>query len=257
MMKHCISLLLGLSLLSHVGFAQIIELHPSSVKLLNFSEAEEKEFLEKEKAFEQISQKVTNEESYNKLTPEEQKIYNEFDEMNMGYWSIIKGSCSWYCGGGPKKVTASSYLKAQGKNNYLPQNAHDLDYKEAWIEGVPGYGIGEYLLYTFEEKAPRITEIIVVNGYVKSQTAWQNNSRVKRLKVYLNNQPYAIFHLKDIRGEQTFEVEPIGNGNQGSESDLKKLPDWTLKFEILDVYKGLKYDDTVISEIYFNGIDVH
>ena len=30
-----------------------------------------------------------------------------------------------------------------------------------------------------------------------------------------------------------------------------------MKFEILDVYKGLKYDDVVISEIYFDGLDVH
>lgn len=38
---------------------------------------------------------------------------------------------------------------------------------------------------------------------------------------------------------------------------LKAKPDWTLKFEILDIYKGLKYDDVVISEIYFDGLDVH
>ena len=30
-----------------------------------------------------------------------------------------------------------------------------------------------------------------------------------------------------------------------------------MKFEILDVYKGLKYDDVAISEIYFDGLDVH
>ena len=30
-----------------------------------------------------------------------------------------------------------------------------------------------------------------------------------------------------------------------------------MKFEILEVYKGLKYDDTAISEIYFDGLDVH
>lgn len=32
---------------------------------------------------------------------------------------------------------------------------------------------------------------------------------------------------------------------------------WTLKFEMLEVYPGKKYDDTVISEIYFDGIDVY
>ena len=30
-----------------------------------------------------------------------------------------------------------------------------------------------------------------------------------------------------------------------------------LKFEIMDVYPGDKYKDTVISDIYFDGIDVH
>jgi len=30
-----------------------------------------------------------------------------------------------------------------------------------------------------------------------------------------------------------------------------------MKFEILEVFKGDKYDDTAISEIYFDGIDVH
>ena len=37
---------------------------------------------------------------------------------------------------------------------------------------------------------------------------------------------------------------------------MEKNP-WTLKFEILDVYPGERYDDTVISELYFDGIDVH
>jgi hypothetical protein len=35
------------------------------------------------------------------------------------------------------------------------------------------------------------------------------------------------------------------------------MPDWTLKFEILDVYPGDKYSDTVITELFFDGIDVH
>ena len=33
--------------------------------------------------------------------------------------------------------------------------------------------------------------------------------------------------------------------------------DLVLKFEIIEVYKGLKYNDTAITEIYFDGMDVH
>ena len=30
-----------------------------------------------------------------------------------------------------------------------------------------------------------------------------------------------------------------------------------MKFEIVDVFKGDKYDDTAVTDIYFDGIDVH
>lgn len=35
------------------------------------------------------------------------------------------------------------------------------------------------------------------------------------------------------------------------------MPDWKIRFEIMEVYPGDKYDDTVITEIYFDGTDVH
>jgi len=34
---------------------------------------------------------------------------------------------------------------------------------------------------------------------------------------------------------------------------LKKIPSWSIKFEILEVYPGDKYDDTAITQIYFGG----
>jgi hypothetical protein len=36
-----------------------------------------------------------------------------------------------------------------------------------------------------------------------------------------------------------------------------KALDWTLKFEIPEVYKGTEYDDTVIGGLCFDGIDDH
>lgn len=38
---------------------------------------------------------------------------------------------------------------------------------------------------------------------------------------------------------------------------LYAKPGWTLQFEIVAVYPGAKYEDTAITEIYFDGIDVH
>jgi hypothetical protein len=197
---------------------------------------------------------------FDKLSADDQKVLKycneEFDGVE-NYYEILGPGCSWYCGGGQDTLTASSVLKSQGENNYAARNAHDLNYKTAWVEGVSGYGIGEYLVYHFPPENPRITEIKVVNGYVKSDKSWRENSRVKKLKLYIDDKPFAILNLQDTKNEQIFGFSPIGNGDRDDFKKLKVGPWWTMKFEIMDVYKGDKYDDTVITEIYFDGIDVH
>lgn len=252
-----LNLIIGLILLYNVGFSQIKEMNPTSVRHLDLSVEGETAFNENREACKKIWDKMSAGTKYDDLTDAEKDALSKVDETLVDYWDIIGDGCSWYCGGGPKEVTASSNLKSQGTNNYEPQNAHDLNYKNVWVEGVPGYGISEYLLYTFNGPSPRITEIIIVNGHVKSQLAWENNSRVKKLKVYINDEPYANFNLQDTRSAQTFEVNPIGYEDRQNLDAMKVEPDWTIKFEILEVYKGLKYDDVVISEIYFDGLDVH
>lgn len=241
------------------GIAQSVatELKPSETRLLDLSAEGEAKFNDNLERYAKISEKLSSGTKMEDLTPEERRILNETNETMEDYWDVIGGGCSWYCGGAPQEVTASSALKPQGTNSYGADNAQDLSFKTAWVEGVPGYGVGEYLLYKFSSTSPRITDIIVINGYVKSERAYRDNSRVKKLKMYLNDTPYAILLLDDQRSRQRFKFAPIGHGNREDGKALKLLPSWTLKFEILEVYKGLKYDDVAITEIYFDGIDVH
>lgn len=251
------TLVIVLLLVAQIAMGQLKELQPTTVTPLALSAEGEKAFNEALVLFQKIDDKLSAGTKYDDLTPAEKKAYSAVDETHQDYWASIGDGCSWYCGDGPKKVTASSYLKAQGTNTYEAKNAHDFSYKNAWVEGVAGTGIGEYLEYTFAATAPRITDIIIANGFVKSQAAWTNNARVKKLKMYINNKPYAILNLKDERALQTFKVEPLGNSNREDLSKLQGKPDWTLKFEIMEVYKGAKYDDTVIAELFFDGLDVH
>jgi len=234
-----------------------IELNPNSITELKLSLEGEKAFNDNVEKCLKIYDRMDKEGlKFDDLSQIEQDALSNFDETEESYWGI-GGGCSWYCGGGPKEVTASSYLKSQGETSYNPENAHDLNFKNVWVEGKEDLGIVEYLLYIFNAQSPRINEISIVNGYVKSKKAWEDNSRVKKLKMYLDDIPYAILNLEDIRGIQSFKVEPIGNGNRQEYASLKDKPDWTIKFEILEAYQGLKYDDVVISEIYFDGLDVH
>lgn len=233
------------------------DMQPKLVQLIDKSLQGEIEFIKQREICETVWNKVVNQKDGEMLSPAEKKIYDNCDESHESYWDILGVGCSWYCGGGLDTISSSSTLKTIRGIKYSANNIHDLNYKTAWIEGVPGYGIGENITYHFPPQNPRITDIIIVNGYVKSQKAWQDNSRVKKLKMYVDNKPFAILNLADSRQEQTFKFDPLGYGDRENWEQLQTKPWWTIKFEILEVYKGDKYDDTAITEIYFDGIDVH
>lgn len=170
-----------------------------------------------------------------------------FVEENPVLSHFYSGNCSWYCGGQIDSVTASSALA----DRYAAEKAHDFSIVTAWVEGVEGNGVGEYLRYSFPGTCPRITTVLIHNGYVKNWDVWRDNARVKRLLMYYNDEPYAILNLQDTMGLQSFDVGVLGY------EDKDSAPAWSIKFEILEVYPGKKYEDTAITEIYFDGIDVH
>ncbi|MCC5916617.1 MAG: hypothetical protein JJU02_04745 [Cryomorphaceae bacterium] len=255
-MRQLTTFLLTLFTLSVYG-QTFKEMKPTLGNLVDKSLEGELEFLKKQKECEKFWKEVVSKIDEKDFTKEQIEL-NEFcATLNEGYWDIIGVGCSWYCGGGQDTLSASSELEPSEGNNYSAKNAHDLSYKTAWIEGVPGYGIGEYLTYHIRPQNPRITKVIIVNGYVKSEKTWKENSRVKKLKMYIDDKPFAMLLLEDTRQEQIFSFEPLGYSDRVNWDDLHKKPWWTMKFEIAEVYKGDKYDETAITEIYFDGIDVH
>lgn len=182
--------------------------------------------------------------------------YEDYDENEkpIGELIFLKG-CSWYCGGNVKSIIASSELLENNGINYSPKNAHDFDKNTAWIEGKTDYGIGEFIEYEFNFDEIKnydgnlgINKLIIANGYKKTKQIWENNSRVKQMKIYLNGKLFSTVNLLDIFEIQVVKIEEI------------KFPankTTKLKFQITDIYKGRKYKDTAISLLMFDGIGVH
>ncbi|HNW91093.1 MAG TPA: hypothetical protein PKN48_15645 [Bacteroidales bacterium] len=139
------------------------------------------------------------------------------------------------CSQNVKPVSASSTLAPQGAADYDIKNLNDDDPMTAWIEGKPDYGIGEY----FEIETPNVNTIY--NGYQASPTTWKNNSRVKTFKVYKDNKPLCFLELTDEMGAQRFELPGETNYNYENPS--------IFKFEIVEIYKGLKWPDVAISHV--------
>ena len=186
-----------------------------------------------------------------KLSTASQKIIDEsgYDEMSSGPWSTIDEGCSWYCGGGPEKFSASSQLASQGKNSYDPKFSHDFDLRTAWVEGDKGNGEGESLLFHFPGNSKKADDILIYNGYQKSPKHFKDNGRVKKFKLFINEKPVAILNLKDSRASQKFSVDKLYSMGEGQAL--------IMRLEIAEVYPGKKWKDTAISEINFDGSHSH
>lgn len=135
------------------------------------------------------------------------------------------------------RVTASSTLPASKNNTYFPSNAVDVNKSTAWVEGAPDAGIGEWI--SFENNvAKEISSIQIYNGYTKNEEVFWANNRLKKIRIEFSNDDPIIVILND-------------GYERGNTVCLNKtIKTTSLKITILDVYKGQKYDDTCLSEIW-------
>ena len=178
-------------------------------------------------------------------------LYGFYDKFKNGFSEFIIGSRLFYT-----HADASSYLSPYKFDfGYHPNNIV-TNYRDfTWTEGVSGDGLGEYvelrqLFFGPGEEILQFDELCIVNGYAKNDDIWQKNNRVKQLDFYFEDTFMGSIYLEDTIKPQYIDLKPLGlkvlNGREA-----------TFRFEIMDVYKGTKYDDTCITgiEINFTGKD--
>lgn len=141
-------------------------------------------------------------------------------------------------------VSASSSLKPEGKITYEAAHLVDGKLKSAWSEGAEDVGVGT--TFAFKVGPPDTSRASfeggfhVFNGYGASAAVWKKNARVKKLKVSLNGKEVATVELEDTMALQTVLLTDAFP-RQLKEGDV-------LQFELVEVYPGSKYKDTVLSE---------
>lgn len=175
------------------------------------------------------------------------------EEFDNEMYKNERSGDSWYDAGQKFTYNATSTLKAQGQNSYSANNIDDSNLNTAWVEGKPDYGIGEKVKVTIqpnikEKYSLKLSGFRIANGYVKDKKTWQANSRVKALKMYINGKLKAIIELKDCYGFQNVSFNEVV---------IPKKSGITVELEIVDVYKGSKFQDTAISEIQFYGTGIY
>lgn len=146
------------------------------------------------------------------------------------------------------QLKASSSLAAQANKDYSANNICDDNPTTAWVEGHPDYGIGEYLELNWTPMGNG--EISILNGYQISKSTWEDNSRVKKLKVSIAGKDICQIELADVMGIQKFEIPGLVIAD--SKGYDYKI-DGAIRFTIQEVYPGLKWKDTAISGLFSCG----
>ena len=138
-----------------------------------------------------------------------------------------------------KSVRSSSYL-TEGNTKYSGDSfiIGTQSHLKPWIEGVKGYGIGEWVEVDTKSLEFPVDLFLVSNGYVdfNKPYLYEQNSRIKKMLIEISEH--------DI----SFETELLDTPQLQEISLPKKINDGetTIRFTILEVYPGSKYDDTCL-----------
>jgi len=162
------------------------------------------------------------------------------------------------------KVTASATKPANNKRTYNIKNIQDYNLNTAWVfeSKMERKTAAFEFIFKFPKHAAYAGAYqfdgicYIFNGYCKTLNTWTENSRAKKLLVYYNEQPVCYIHLKDTWHFQSFDISKFfKNRRDGKYLDSKyeiKNGD-SLKFEVVEVYRGTKYNDVAISEFLCDG----
>jgi hypothetical protein len=137
----------------------------------------------------------------------------------------------------PLKITASasSIRLAVQSNTYYAANAIDGKRSTAWIEGVDGPGIGEWIRFDFDREI-LIHRILIQPGYFKSPQIWAGNNRLAVLTAQFSDGSSRELAFTDSMTSQKVDVGAIRTR-------------W-VRFVIKSVYYGAD-PDTALSEVAF------
>lgn len=130
------------------------------------------------------------------------------------------------------KITATSTLVATKSSSYSPNQVMDGDSATCWCEGVKGSGVGQSFTIQFTQTI-EIKGLKILPGYGKIVSAYLENNSVYKARITFSDGTSTIV---DFTKGYYFELPKSKRTN-------------SIKFTILEVNPGTKYNDTCVSEL--------
>lgn len=135
-------------------------------------------------------------------------------------------------------ATASSSRSPESGITYVPDNVLDQSLATAWVEGVSGPGIGEWVRCDFDREV-KLNRIIITPGYFKTPELWRQNNRLAGATFYFSDGSSRQLTFPDRMVEQRLEVGGVRTR-------------W-VRMVIDDFYPGsVDLEDTPVSNLAFD-----
>ncbi len=156
----------------------------------------------------------------------------------------FREGCSLECAVGWNVEASSSLPSKEGA--YGVHKLDDGDCGTAWITGTQNDGIGAELTYTFpktkwwnyQSQEVPLRGFYIINGYIKKPELWNEYGRVKRLVLYINDEPVAGIELLDSPDVQSVDCGPF---------DITSKD--TVTLQVSKSYPGSKHRQVAITEL--------
>jgi hypothetical protein len=165
-----------------------------------------------------------------------------YNENNIREFSIVNRNYpfDW---SNETTISATSELK-ENNTVYSVKNLYNTSLLIPWAEGVSGSGIGERIRIEMEPGRRRangssILSLFISNGFVDYNRPhlYEYNNRLKKIRVHnIGYNEYTDFELEDHP-----DIQQVWFGF--------KNPSYIIEIEILEVYKGTRWDDTCVNFI--------
>ena len=133
---------------------------------------------------------------------------------------------------------ASSVLPSEDGYTYYPSNVLVND-NSCWTEDVTGTGIGEWILLNLPEKQ-YLSGIQVINGYAGSESQYENNGKVKEIRIDFSDGETVQTNLNVFSTSQRKSVQII--------TFSKSVATEYIKITILNATEA-KYTDTCLTYV--------
>ncbi len=146
---------------------------------------------------------------------------------------------------GNLKATASSELK-ESSVTHRAERVLDGNLTTAWVEGVSGSGINEWLkIYTSDGSKMEFLAVGIWLGYHKTQELMEKN----------NTPTMLLIETEDGLHQKAYCDMAYYIGDEVVIALDRPVHTSWIKFTILDTFSGTHYDDTCISDIELIGVD--